>query len=67
MGERLKEIRKIHKMTQIELGNKLGLTQSQIAKYESGFLSLDAKLIIKICKVFNVSSDYLLGLKENIN
>lgn len=67
MGEKLKEIRKLNKLTQIELGEKLGLHQSQIAKYEKGFLSLDSKLIIKICKIFGVSADYLLGLKENID
>lgn len=66
MAERLKQIRKLKKITQEELAKYLELNQSQIARYENGQLSLDAKTITKICKFFNISADWLLGLTDNL-
>lgn len=67
MAERLKKIRKLNKVTQKQLAEYLNLNQSQIARYENGKLSLDAKIIKKLCKYFNISADWLLGLKDNFN
>ncbi|HHX80370.1 MAG TPA: helix-turn-helix transcriptional regulator [Acholeplasmataceae bacterium] len=67
MAERLREIRKLKKLTQEDLAKYLNLNQSQIARYEKGELSLNANLIKKICLYFNISADWLLGLKDNFN
>jgi len=58
---RLKELRKQKKMTQVDLGNILGISQAAIANYERGERFPDEMLLIKISDVFNVSIDFLLG------
>lgn len=63
-GKRLKELRAEKNLTQARLAALLGVTQSTVGKYERGALQPNADLIVKVCGVFDVSSDYLLGLKE---
>ena len=60
----LKELRKETNITQKELAKALGYTQTTISKWEQGLRLPDADNIIKLCKYFNVTSDYLLGLKD---
>ena len=49
-------------MTQKELSNKLGLTPKMISFYESSQRMPPVDIILKLVSLFNVSSDYLLGL-----
>ena len=49
-------------ITQAELAAILNTTQKTISKYENEFLDLNTNMIISLCKYFNVTSDYLLGL-----
>ena len=51
---RIKEIRNTRKMTQKELAQKTGLSQSHIAMLESGERSLDLDLMVSISKELNV-------------
>lgn len=61
-GKRLKGLRLDHKMTQVELASKLGISASAIGMYEQGRREPDNKLLSKICTLFNSTTDYLLGL-----
>lgn len=63
-GERLRELRESKKLTQKQLAEKLGLNQQDISRYETEQIDLGTDLIIAICKFFDVSADYLLGLKD---
>lgn len=63
-GKILKEIRLEHGLTQAEFAKIIGTTQKNISKYELEFLDLSTETIIAICKNFNVSADYLLGLED---
>ena len=62
---RLKELRKTAGLTQTEIGKIIGFTQSHYASYERGATELTEKLIIKLSQFYDVSTDYLLGLKNN--
>ncbi len=42
----------------------LSTTQSTVGKYEREEIQLTVDVIIKICKMFEISSDYLLGLED---
>ena len=65
-GDKLKELRQQNKMTQKEVAYKLGLVSGTISAYEQGKKYPSIEILIKICTLFNVSSDYLLGLKEDM-
>ncbi len=62
---KLSQIRKDHGITQAELADMLGVRRSVVSKYESGAVSLTQEMIYKICDIFDVSADYLLGRYEN--
>lgn len=63
-GQRIKEIRMVHMMTQAQFAETICVTQSTLGKYEREELQPNVETIIKICKTFGVSSDYLLGLED---
>ncbi|MBR4283063.1 MAG: helix-turn-helix transcriptional regulator [Clostridia bacterium] len=61
-GKRLKELRQLKCLTQAELAGLLGISSSSVGMYEQGRREPDIALINKICEVFSVTSDYLLGM-----
>ena len=60
-SERLKDLRKKHKITQEDLAKIIGVERSSIGKYESSTTIPSNETLIKIANYFNVSTDYLLG------
>ena len=67
-GKFIKELRIKHNMTQEELGEKLGVQKSAIAKYENGRVeNLKRSTIQKLSEIFNVSPLKFLGLNETEN
>lgn len=60
----LKTLRLKENMTQAQLAQKLGLTKSVISAYETGLRLPSYDILIHIAKIFNVSTDYLLGLEN---
>ena len=64
IGERLSEIRKDHKHTQADLASLLNVTVSAIRSWEQGKSSPPHEMLVSICRLYGVSSDYLLGLSN---
>ncbi len=64
VGERIKESRKLKGMTQKEVASILCMTQQQYSRFENGIFELDYTNLINISQLFDVSLDYLFGLKE---
>lgn len=60
LGNRLKELRKKHHMTQQVLADALGVSPSTIGMYEQGRREPDHSTLAAICRLFHVSSDYFL-------
>lgn len=61
---RLKLLRCEKKWTQKQLAEKLNYGYTAISNYESGKNKPSYDDLIKIAKVFNVSTDYLLGISK---
>ena len=61
---RVKELRKQRRLSQTELGDVLGLTHKSISTIESGVRGTTIEKLILLAKFFDVSTDYLLGLKD---
>ena len=62
IGESLAEVRKDHKDTQAELAARLNVSVSAVRSWEQEKSSPPHELLVTICKLYHVSSDYLLGL-----
>lgn len=65
MNKRLKELRLERGMLLKDVAAYLGVTLRAVCNYEAGTREPSVALIIKYCKLFNVSADYLLGLTDN--
>lgn len=64
MGEKIRQLRKEHNMTQSQLADILAISQDTVSLWELGKTTPDVEYIVKLCKIFDVSADYLLGLSE---
>lgn len=62
IGSRLASMRKERGITQIDLADKLGSTQSLVSKFERGEILLHGELIAQLAKIFDVSADEILGM-----
>lgn len=63
-GNRLKALRLKSNMTQGQLAKKLNLTKSVISAYETDLRLPSYDVLIHIAKIYNVTTDYLLGLER---
>ena len=61
---RLKELRKQRKETQVDIANYLGISYQAYAHYEAGRRDPDPATLQKLADFFGVSVDYLLGRDE---
>lgn len=64
IGERLAEIRKDHGDTQLALAQKLHIALSTIRSWEQEKSSPSHEMLVAVCRLYGVSSDYLLGLSD---
>ena len=60
-SEILRDLRKEKKLTQKELATYLGLTSNSICEWENQRSEPSMASILKMCALFDVSTDYLLG------
>ncbi len=65
IGERIKEYRKMAKMSQEQLAARLNVTFQTVSKWETNKASPDLSLIIPIARLFGVSTDELLGMRDS--
>ena len=66
VGTRIAELRNINNTTQLELAEKLGVTDRAVSKWETGGGYPDIAVLPQIADIFNVSVDYLLCGKKSI-
>lgn len=62
---RIAELRKEKKMSQISLGMKLNVSQKMISAYENGKNEPSIDLLIRMADIFHASIDYIVGYSEN--
>jgi len=60
VGKNIRYLRKINKLTQLELADAIGVAAQQVSKYEKGTNGMYSYILHKIAhKVFNISTDVL--------
>ena len=63
-GERIKELRTEKDLTQEDLAKKLFVHRTTVKDWEVRGKEPNYVTLIKLAKFFNVTTDYLLGLKD---
>lgn len=61
---RMRDLREDADLTQREVAAILGTSQTMYARYERGANELPIHHLLKLCELYKVSSDYLLGLTD---
>ena len=62
--ERMRNIREDRDLTQTELGRLLNKSQQGYSHIEDGRAELKIDDLIKLCRFYNVSADYFIGLSD---
>lgn len=60
----IRDLREDHDLTQQQVADMLGTSQTMYARYERGANELPIRHLIALCKFYNVSADYILGIKN---
>ncbi|HEY8889323.1 MAG TPA: response regulator [Clostridium sp.] len=66
ISERLKKLRKNNELTQDNISKYLGIHRTTVTQYESGEIMPTIQNIIKLAKLYNVTTDYILCYELNI-
>ena len=64
--KRLRELREDHDLTQQQVADILGTSQTMYARYERGANELPIHHLLALCKYYGVSADYILGLSDQL-
>lgn len=64
VGSKIKQLRISKNLTQDQLANRLSVTKSVISAYENGLRFPSLEVLIQLSYVFNVTTDYLLGVNK---
>lgn len=61
---RICELRKAAGMKQLELAARMNVTQQALSRYENGNRDIGPAEIRRLCEIFGVTADYLLGFSD---
>ena len=62
--KKIRDLREDNDKTQQEIADILGTSQTMYARYERGANELPIRHLILLCKYYNVSADYILGIDK---
>ena len=64
LGTRIKELRKEFGLSQVELAARMEVTKQTISNWENENIQPSIDMLVDLANVFNVTTDYLLGLDD---
>jgi len=64
-GNKLKSLRTEKHLTQQQVADRIGVTKSMISTYELSSRQPSYEVLIKLSSLFDVSTDYLLGIEKS--
>lgn len=65
LGDRLRAIRKEHRLTQQNIADVLGVDRTTYTVYEGGSITPSPATLVKLSQIYNVTVGYLIGVEEN--
>lgn len=63
--KKLRDLREDNDLTQESVAKFLGTSQTMYARYERGANELPIRHLKKLCTLYNISADYLLGIETD--
>ena len=63
---RVEDLRTDHDLTQIKIAEYLNMDREVYRRYEKGIREIPVWAVIKLAELYQCSTDYLLGLKDEI-
>ncbi len=66
MYPRIRDLRQDHDMTQKQLAQLLGMSQTGYSKYETGENDIPTVILIRLADLYHTSIDYLLGRTNHL-
>ena len=64
-ADRIKHLRQSKELNQVQLAEKLGVKKQSVSNWENDNIMPSVDMLVKIADFFDVSTDYLLGRKED--
>lgn len=64
LGQRIGELRVAFGWSQVDLAKKLNVAKQTISNWENGNIQPSIEMLIRMAKVFRVTTDYLLGFED---
>ena len=62
LGQRILELRTALGWSQVELAKRLSVAKQTVSNWENENIQPSIEMLVRLAKLFNVSTDYLLGL-----
>jgi len=66
LGFRLKNVREMKNMSQMEVAEKIGVSNAVLSNYERDYRDPDTEVLKQLAITYNISVDYLLGLTDTL-
>lgn len=63
-GQRIYEMRLALGWSQVELAKRLNIAKQTVSNWENENIQPSIEMLVRLAKLFNVTTDYLLGLEE---
>ncbi len=61
---RIRDLREDNDLTQAQVAEYLSMQQPQYNRYERGLRDIPSDILIALSKLYNTSTDYILGLVD---
>ena len=64
LGVRIQELRIARGWSQVVLAKRLGVAKQTVSNWENGNIQPSIEMLVRLSKLFGVTTDYLLGLDD---
>ena len=64
LGKRISELRAAFGWNQVQLAERLNISKQTVSNWENENIQPSIEMLLRLAKLFHVSTDYLLGLNE---
>ena len=64
LGQRIQELRSGCGWSQVEVAKRLQVAKQTVSNWENGNIQPSIDMLVRLARLFRVSTDYLLGIED---